>query len=164
MGPKAGRKPTKPGAGWISNQGSKCIRACTMAAAAALVLNPTTVLAADAGGSILPFDILMTLIVAAAGALAVAGGLWGLAEHRNTVALRESLRTTTAKARALLSARDAWLSAGRETLLGGGAGKSAPAGFRGGAALVGGGPPGPRWAAPSPPPRSAGANGPALTR
>ncbi len=107
-----------------------------MAVAAALVLNPTTVLAADAGGSILPFDILMTLIVAAAGALAVAGGLWGLAEHRNTVALRESLRTTTAKARALLSARDAWLSAGRESLMVWSADMSAPTSFGEGAALM----------------------------
>src|SRR5258706_13894142 len=108
-----------------------------MAVAAALVLNPTTVLAADAGGSILPFDILMTLIVAAAGALAVAGGLWGLAEHRNTVALRESLRTTTAKARALLSARDPWLSAGREFLLEWGADIRPPTGLVEGGALIG---------------------------
>ena len=91
--------------------------------------------AADAGG-FLPFDMMMTLIVAAAGALAVAGGLWGLAEHRHSRALRDSLRATTAKARALLSARDAWLAAGRESLMVWTGDGSAPLSFGEGAALM----------------------------
>ena len=59
-----------------------------------------------------------------------------LAERRNTVALRDNLRATTAKARALLSARDAWLSAGRESLMVWGADMSAPLSFGEGRALM----------------------------
>ena len=81
-------------------------------------------------------DFLVLLIVLTAGALAIAGGLWGLAERRTTVAIRESLRATTAKARALLQARDAWLSAGRESLMVWGADMSAPLSFGEGAALM----------------------------
>ncbi len=62
-------------------------------------------------------DFVLLAIVFGASALALAGGLWGLSEHQNNVSLRRTLRTSTAKARALLSARDAWLSAGREALL-----------------------------------------------
>jgi len=77
-------------------------------------LSPTPAMAADAGAA---SDFLLLAIVTAAAALALAGGLWGLSEHQDNLTLRRTLRTATAKARALLSARDAWLSAGREALL-----------------------------------------------
>jgi hypothetical protein len=53
-------------------------------------------------GPLFSGDFLVLLIVLTAAALSIAGGLWGLAEARNTMALRESLRATTSKARALL--------------------------------------------------------------
>ena len=97
---------------------------------------PSPTLAAEAASPVVPFEFLVPLIVLAAGALAIAGGLWGLAERRNTGALRDSLRATTSKARALLSARDAWLSAGRESLMVWGADMNAPLSFGEGAALM----------------------------
>ena len=97
---------------------------------------PAPALAAEAAIPLVPVDFLVLLIVLAAGALAIAGGLWGLAERRSTAALRDSLRATTSKARALLSARDAWLSAGRESLMVWGADMSAPLSFGDGAALM----------------------------
>jgi signal transduction histidine kinase len=78
------------------------------------LFQPTPAMAADASAT---SDFVLMAIVSAAAALALAGGLWGLSEHQNNFILRRSLRTTTAKARALLGARDAWLSAGREALL-----------------------------------------------
>jgi signal transduction histidine kinase len=77
-------------------------------------LSPTPAMAADAGAA---SDFLLLAIVTAAAALALAGGLWGLSEHQDNLTLRRTLRAATAKARALLSARDSWLSAGREALL-----------------------------------------------
>src|ERR1700680_2407665 len=52
-----------------------------------------------------------------AGAVVVAAVFWGAWEHKRAVSLRRFLRASTAKARTLLSARDAWLAAGRESLL-----------------------------------------------
>jgi signal transduction histidine kinase len=102
----------------------------------AIVLTPYPALAAQLQNPLLTSDLLVLLIVLASGALAIAGGLWGFAERRNTVTLRETLRTTTSKARALLAARDAWLSAGRESLMVWGADMSAPLSFGEGAALM----------------------------
>lgn len=64
-----------------------------------------------------PADILLSPLVIAAAALAVAGALWGLSERQAARALRRALRTAVAKARTALAARDAWLAAGRESLL-----------------------------------------------
>jgi hypothetical protein len=50
--------------------------------------------------------------------------------------LRDSLRATTGKARALLSARDAWLAAGRESLMVWTGEGAAPLSFGDGAALM----------------------------
>ena len=71
-------------------------------------------MAADAGAV---SDFVSLAIVFGASALALAGGLWGLSEHQNNLTLRRTLRAATAKARALISARDAWLVAGREALI-----------------------------------------------
>jgi signal transduction histidine kinase len=62
-------------------------------------------------------EILLSPLVIAAAALAVAGALWGLSERQAGRALRRTLRTAVTKARAALAARDAWLAAGRESLL-----------------------------------------------
>jgi signal transduction histidine kinase len=101
-----------------------------------LALASSPALAAEAVGPFFSGDLLVLLIVLTAAALSIAGGLWGLAERRTTVALRENLRSTTSKARALLAARDAWLSAGRESLMVWGADMSAPLSFGEGAALM----------------------------
>ena len=102
----------------------------------AVALTPSPGFTAEAVGPIFSGDFLVLLIVLTAAALSIAGGLWGLAERRNTIAVRESLRATTSKARALLAARDAWLSAGRESLMVWGADMSAPLSFSDGAALM----------------------------
>ncbi len=129
-------RATKPGAGWDDIEGSWTAQARALRLSFALALVPCPAFAAEALLPVLSLDLLVLLIVLAAGALAIAGGLWGLAERRNTVALRENLRATTSKARALLSARDAWLSAGRESLMVWGADMSAPLSFGEGAALM----------------------------
>jgi signal transduction histidine kinase len=127
----------KPGAGWDKSAGSRAVRAlAALGAGLVLGLGSSTAHAAEAIGPFLTSDLLVLLIVLTAGALAIAGGLWGLAERRATLALRESLRTTTSRARALLAARDAWLSAGRESLMVWGADMSAPLSFGEGAALM----------------------------
>ena len=125
----------KPGAGWGYIKGSRAL-AFAPSLSLAVALLPSTAFAAEAIGPLFTGDLLLLLIVLTSGALAIAGGLWGLAERRNTVALRDNLRATTAKARALLSARDAWLSAGRESLMVWGADMSAPLSFGEGAALM----------------------------
>jgi signal transduction histidine kinase len=62
-------------------------------------------------------SILLSPLVIAAAALAVAGALWGLSERQAARALRRTLRTAIFRGRAALAARDAWLAAGRESLL-----------------------------------------------
>jgi PAS domain-containing protein len=125
----------KPGAGLDDIRGSKAL-AYGPSLGFAVLFVPSSAHAAEAIGPLFTGDLLLLLIVLTSGALAIAGGLWGLAERRNTVALRDSLRAMTAKARALLSARDAWLSAGRESLMVWGADMSAPLSFGEGAALM----------------------------
>ena len=82
MGPRAGRRQTKPGAGWRrlarTRKGSRAYLLAFLAA----VLAPLPAWAADAGTT---SDLVLLAIVVAAGALALAGGLWGLAEHQNNV-------------------------------------------------------------------------------
>lgn len=79
------------------------------------IITPSPIFNGESGAG--PLDFMVTAVVLAAGALALAGGLWALSEHRSTVSLRRALRAATAKARARVSARDAWLSATRESLL-----------------------------------------------
>jgi len=78
----------------------------------------------------------MTVVVLAAGALAAAGGLWAIAERQQSRQLRRTLRITGARARALVSARDAWLSATRESLLVWGADMAEPLSFGQGAEIM----------------------------
>ena len=84
----------------------------------------------------MPSDTVALAIVLASAALGLAGALWALAEYQNTRHLRQALRLATARARTLLAARDAWLSATRESLLVWGAGMPEPLSFGEGAELM----------------------------
>src|SRR5258708_6422772 len=115
MGPRAGRQEQRPDEGWKRHRGVLWGGPGMVLVPSFLAfLSPTPAMAADAGAA---SDFLLLAIVTAAAALALAGGLWGLSGHQSHLTLRRTLRTATAKARALLSARDAWLSAGRQALL-----------------------------------------------
>jgi signal transduction histidine kinase len=81
-------------------------------------------------------EVLLSPLVVAAAALAVAGALWGLSERQAARALRRTLRTAIFKSRAALAARDAWLAAGRESLLVWGGDLAEPISFGTGAQLM----------------------------
>ena len=76
----------QPGAGWDYFTSSWAVPAWATGISLALAL-PSPALAADAIAPLVSLDLLVLPIVLAAGALAIAGGLWGLAERRNTIAL-----------------------------------------------------------------------------
>src|SRR5258705_2483532 len=115
MGPRAGRQRQRPGAGRKRHSGALRGNPAPMFVLPLFaVLAPVPAMAADVGAT---SDFVMLAIVFAAGALALAGGLWGLSEYQNNLALRRTLRTATAKTRALLSAPEPRPSAGRETRL-----------------------------------------------
>ncbi len=95
-----------------------------------LLLLPTPAFAAALSG-ISP-DI---FLVVAALSLALAMTVWALTEHRGAVALRRALRSSGDKARAMISARDAWLTAARESLLVWIPGGAEPISFGNGATL-----------------------------
>jgi signal transduction histidine kinase len=69
-------------------------------------------------------------------ALAIAAGLWALAEQRDARRLRRSLRAVGAKTKAALGERDALLGAGREALLVWGRDGSGPFSYGGGEELL----------------------------
>ena len=81
-------------------------------------------------------DFVFTLIVIAAAALALAAGVWALAGQRDVRRLRQALAATTAKARAMLAARDALIGAGRESVIVWGTGLADPISFGGGAQMI----------------------------
>src|SRR3954470_3359872 len=65
-------------------------------------------------------------------ALAVAAGLWALAEQRNAHRLRRALRASGSRTKAALGERDALLGAGREALVVWGRDGSGPFSYNGG--------------------------------
>ncbi len=69
-------------------------------------------------------------------ALAIAAGLWALAEQRAARRLRRSLRTVGTKTKAALGERDALLGAGRDALLVWGRDGSGPFSYGGGEELL----------------------------
>lgn len=75
-------------------------------------------------------------IAAGAAALAVAAGLWALAEQFASGRLRRLLRTAEARARAGANARDALLAAGREAVLVWGRDGAAPRSYGGGELIL----------------------------
>lgn len=87
--------------------------------AAACALLPGRALAAVPDLSTLQSGNAVVLSALACGgvALAIAAGLWALAEQRTAQRLRKSLRTLGAKSKAALGEREALLGAGREALL-----------------------------------------------
>src|SRR5579885_2798154 len=76
--------------------------------------------------------IVLSALACGGVALAVAAGLWALAEQRHARRLGRSLRTVGAKAKAALGERDALLGAGREALVVWGRDGSGPFSYNGG--------------------------------
>jgi signal transduction histidine kinase len=97
----------------------------------AFALIPQTALAA--GVSIAAPDI---FLIIASVSFAMAMAIWALTEHRNSLAARRAVRTSAEKARTMISARDAWLAAGRESLLVWGTGDNEPVSFGNGARFL----------------------------
>ena len=126
MGPSTGRGNWKPGWKWPEAAGKAGQGSATSMPVILALASPT---AAGTGVS----DFVLTGIVVAAAALALAGALWGLAEYQTTLQLRRALRQANAKSRAIISARDAWLGAARESLLVWGPEMSEPLSFGKGA-------------------------------
>jgi signal transduction histidine kinase len=75
-------------------------------------------------------------IVAGAAALAVAAGLWALAEQHAASRMRRSLRTAETRIRAGTNARDALIGAGREAVLVWGRDGTAPRSYGGGEIIL----------------------------
>ena len=129
MGPIVGQKRQKPKIWGKRAEGLSC-----GVFAGIFVVMPLPAFASDAqwGSS----DTVLVATVLASVALALAGALWALSEYQKTRHLRHTMHAATARARALLSARDAWLSAGRESLLVWGTNIDEPLSFGDGAELM----------------------------
>src|SRR5882724_4702863 len=108
MSPKVGRKSTE------RHVSGRTVWGAATAFAVALMA-PERALAAPAFG--VDFSWLSTATTLGGVSLALAAGLWALAEHRAAAALRRSMKTTRALLRAAVGERDALLGAGREALL-----------------------------------------------
>jgi signal transduction histidine kinase len=133
MCPTTGQKNERPDAGWKWPEGGFNgrlgfgILVCAIAPTAPAVAAGFTIEATNPVG---------LAVVAAACALGFAGGLWALAEQRRISQLKTALRGAKAQARAMLSARDAWLAAERESLIVWGEEDSEPLSFAGAAQLM----------------------------
>src|SRR4051812_1521560 len=99
MGPRAGQKDNPDRAG-------RRFTAAVSGFVSALAL-ATPCDAAEAGTAVA--HLIPLAMVLAAGALALAGALWALAERQASRTLRHALRLNTSRARALLGMRDAIL-------------------------------------------------------
>ena len=82
---------------------------------AGLLLAPSPALAA--GDAATQQFLVLGAVTTGAVALAIAAGLWALAEQSRTGKLRRALRQSGARTRAAVGERDALLSAGREALI-----------------------------------------------
>src|SRR3569833_627527 len=80
--------------------------------------------------------IVLSALACGGVALAVAAGLWALAEQRQARRLSRSLRTVGAKAKAAVGERDALLGAGRVARVGWGRDGSGPFSYNGGDELL----------------------------
>ncbi|MDE2135467.1 MAG: PAS-domain containing protein [Alphaproteobacteria bacterium] len=81
-------------------------------------------------------DTIATAIAAGAAAIAIAAGLWALAEQKLATRLRRVLRNSAARTRAAVGERDALLGAGREALIVWGRDGAGPYFYGGGEALL----------------------------
>ena len=132
MGPTRGQKRKRLGSGRTWHAGAHSAIALWLSALLMGFASP-----AYAADFILTApSVVLVEIVLSACALGLAGALWGLSEYRATRKLRAMLRATSAKARALLAARDAWLSASREVLMVWGSDLNAPLSFGNSAELM----------------------------
>jgi signal transduction histidine kinase len=127
-----GGGPPRPTSSGTPANGGRKITTGVLALVSFLLPTPALAAADDP----LPPDIVFMLIVVASTALALAGGAWALAEYRGTRALRRLLAATVAKARAMIVARDALITAGRESVIVWGAGLADPISFGGGAQTI----------------------------
>ena len=127
MGPKMGQNKN-PGAG-VAIRRQRCLGAAL--AAFALAARP-----ALASSFITGHDVVLTAIAAGAVAMAIAVGLWALAEQNVTARLRRSLKVAGARTRAAVGERDALLGAAREALIVWGRDGAGPYSYGGGEALL----------------------------
>jgi signal transduction histidine kinase len=104
MGPCGGQTGQRPKDRW---------RLRSVLLGLALAFLPWPVFAANGA---LPPDAALVMIVVAGGALALAGGLWALAEHDAAHRLRRAVKLAATRARAAVSSREALLAAGREAI------------------------------------------------
>ena len=104
-------------------------------ALAGLVLAPSPALAA-AGDAATEQLLVLGAVTTGALALAVAAGLWALAEQNRAGKLRRVLRQAGARTRAAVGERDALLSAGREGLIVWGRDGQAPLAYGSGEAML----------------------------
>lgn len=112
-------------------------RALLAAAPLALLASPAlaapdTPLAAFQNGNM----VVLSALACGGVALAIAAGLWALAEQRNARRLARALRGAGAKAKAALGERDALLGAGKEALVVWGRDGSGPFSYNGGDELL----------------------------
>ncbi|MGC9954664.1 MAG: PAS-domain containing protein [Rhizomicrobium sp.] len=117
-----------PGAG-VAIRRQRCLGAAL--AAFALAARP-----ALASSFITGHDVVLTAIAAGAVAMAIAVGLWALAEQNVTARLRRSLKVAGARTRAAVGERDALLGAAREALIVWGRDGAGPYSYGGGEALL----------------------------
>ncbi len=101
-------------------------------AAAALLACPALAGAADLGER----DLVLTAITTGAVALALAAGLWALAEQTVSAKLRRTLRAAGARSRAAVGERDALLGVSREALIVWGRENTEPLSFGGAEGLL----------------------------
>ncbi|HWA30518.1 MAG TPA: PAS domain-containing protein, partial [Rhizomicrobium sp.] len=111
----------------------KTIGLLALVVSAALVPLPAL---ADTSHALDETTMVAVAIGAGAVALAIAAGLWALAEQHISLRLRRTLRGANARARASASARDALLSASRESLIVWGRDGSAAHSYGGAEALL----------------------------
>ena len=81
-------------------------------------------------------DLVLAAVTTGAVALAVAAGLWAVAEQKVTLRLRRALRVAGARTRAAVGERDALLSAGKEALIVWGRDGSGPYSYGGAEAAI----------------------------
>lgn len=128
MSPKMGHNKN-PGAGVAS--GRRRGRGATLAALA-LAAQP----AMAAAPILAERDMVLAVIATGAVALAIAAGLWALAEQNVSSRLRRTLRISGARTRAAVSERDALLGAAREALVVWGRDGTGPYSYGGAEALL----------------------------
>src|ERR1700712_2896610 len=132
MRPKTGQG-RRPGAIGRVSQGL-LLGSASCALLASAVPGPAS--AADAQNTALALQngniVVLSALAFGGVALAIAAGLWALAEQRDARRLRRSLRSVGAKTKAALGERDALLTAGREALVVWGRDGSGPFSYGGG--------------------------------